>query len=109
MFNLEQFCEIPRRFERGTKRSLKGCGNLSLTDVFQNRGLTVICNGPKRTISASGRLALLQIISEPDTRQCASEDVRPLKGVNCEVPHRLERGMKHSLEMCGNLSLTYVF
>ena len=29
------------------------------------------------TISASGRLELLQMVSEPDTGQCASEDASP--------------------------------
>ena len=37
-------------------------------------------NGPKWTISASGRLGLLQMVSEPDTIQCANEDAGPLKG-----------------------------
>ena len=32
---------------------------------------------PKRTIFASGGLELLQMVSEPDTRQCASEEVEP--------------------------------
>ena len=32
---------------------------------------------PKRTISASGGLGLLQMVSEPDTRQCASEEAEP--------------------------------
>ena len=27
-------CEIPHWLERGTKRSLQGCGNLSLLDAF---------------------------------------------------------------------------
>ena len=26
-----------------------------------------------------------------------SEDVGPLRGVDCEIPHRLEKGTKHSL------------
>ena len=46
-------------------------------------------NRPKRTISAGGGLGLLQMISKP---VCASEDARPfLRGVDCEIPHRLER------------------
>ena len=36
--------------------------------------LTAIRNGPKRTISASGGLGLLQMVSKPDTGRCASED-----------------------------------
>ena len=38
--------------------------------------LTAIRNGPKRTISVSGGLGLLEMVSEPDTEQCASEEVR---------------------------------
>ena len=30
------------------------------------------------------------------TRQCTNEDVGPQKGVDCEIPHRLERGMSAS-------------
>ena len=37
--------------------------------------LTAICDGPKRTISASSEFELLQMISEPDIRQYASKDV----------------------------------
>ena len=56
----------------------------------------MIHNGPKRTISAGGRLRLLQMISEPDTGRCASEDIRHPRGVDCDIPHRLERGTKES-------------
>ena len=63
---------------------------------------------PKRTISASGGLEQLQMISEPDTkrcasekaesrrgvdtRQCASKDTGPRRGVDWGIPHRLEKG-----------------
>ena len=57
----------------------------------------MIYNGPKQIISTSGRFGLLQKVLEPDTRQCASEDVRPPKGVDYEIPRRLERGTKHFL------------
>jgi len=33
--------------------------------------LTTIHNGIKQTISTGGRLGLLQVVSEPDTEQCA--------------------------------------
>ena len=59
--------------------------------------LMAICNGLKWTIYASGGLELLQMVLEPDTGWCGSEDVGPLKGVDCEISHRLERGTKHSL------------
>ena len=36
-------------------------------------------NGSKRTISASGRSRLLQMVSESDIEWCASEDAWPLK------------------------------
>ena len=37
----------------------------------------------------------------------ASEDAVPRRGVNCEIPYWLERGTKHSLQRSENLSLTY--
>ena len=37
----------------------------------------MICNVPKQIISASGDLELLQMVSEPDTKQCANKDARP--------------------------------
>ena len=37
------------------------------------------------------------MVSEPGIEQCASEDVGSPRGVDCEIPHRLERGTKHSL------------
>ena len=43
--------------------------------------LTVIRNGSKRTISASGGIELLEMVLEPDTGRCVSEDAGPLKGV----------------------------
>ena len=49
-----------------------------------------------RTTSASG-LGLLQMILEPDTGRCASEDVGLLRGVDCEISHWLERKTKHCL------------
>ena len=52
---------------------------------------------PKRTISVSGGIEMLQMVLEPDTRRCASEDAGPRRGVDCEIPHQLEREMKHSL------------
>ena len=33
-----------------------------------------------------------------------SEDAGPRRGVDCEIPHWLERKTKHSLQGCGNLS-----
>ncbi|KAG7021184.1 Biotin carboxyl carrier protein of acetyl-CoA carboxylase 1, chloroplastic, partial [Cucurbita argyrosperma subsp. argyrosperma] len=38
--------------------------------------LTAIHNGPKRTISASSELRLLQMVSELDTGRCASKDAQ---------------------------------
>ena len=56
-----------------------------------------ICKGPKRTIFVSSGLGLLQIVSELGTEWYAGEDVRPPRVVDCEIPHRLKRGTKHSL------------
>ena len=56
---------------------------------------------PKRTISACCGLELLQMVSEQDTGWCANKDAGSSRGggggVDCEIPHRLERGAKHSL------------
>ena len=54
----------------------------------------MICNGLKRTISTSGEVGLLQIVLELVVRQSGR---KTLKGVDCEIPRRLERGTKHSL------------
>ena len=37
------------------------------------------------------------MISELHIGECADEDVGPSREVDCEISHRLERGMKHSL------------
>ena len=42
--------------------------------------LTAIRKGQKQTIFDSGGLDLLQIVLEPDTERCVSEDVDSLKG-----------------------------
>ena len=39
----------------------------------------------------------------------ASENAGPRRGVDCEIPHQLERRTKHSLQGCGNLSLADAF
>ena len=62
-----------------------------------------------RTMSARGGLRLLQMVSEPGTEQCASEDTRSPRGVDCEILHWLERGTKHSLKGYEDLSLVDLF
>ena len=49
----------------------------------------MICNRLKRIVSVSGGLEPLQIVSEPDTRRCASEDAGTPRGVDCEIPYWL--------------------
>ena len=41
-------------------------------------------NGPKQTISASGEFVMLQVVSEPNTGRCASEDAGPQGGGWCD-------------------------
>ena len=48
----------------------------------------MIRNRLKWIISARDELGLLQMVLEPDTGQCV---------MDCEIPYRLERRMKHSL------------
>ena len=57
----------------------------------------MIRNEPKRTISTTGGLELLQMVSKPVTRRCAIEDVGSLREVDYEIPHRLDKETKHSL------------
>ena len=57
----------------------------------------MICNGTEWTIFAKGGLGTLQMVSESDTEQCANEDARSPREVDCEIPHWLLRGMNHSL------------
>ena len=64
---------------------------------FKTVRLTAIPNGPKWTISPSGGLVLLQMVSEPNIVRCANEDTGLLRGLDYEIPHRLERETKHSL------------
>ena len=49
------------------------------------------------------------MVSELDIRRCASEDARPSRGADCEIPHRLEMETKQFLQECGNLSPTNAF
>ena len=42
-------------------------------------------------------LGCYKMVWELDTGLCASEDVGPPRGVDYEIPHRLERGTKHPL------------
>ena len=67
-------------------------GNLSLVGEADE-----IRNKPKRTkyLLVVG-LGLLQKVSKPDTGRCAVRMLAP-KGMDCENPHRLERGTKHCL------------
>ena len=66
---------------------------------------------PKRTIFVSSDLGSLQMVSEPYTRQCVSEEAKPQRGwtrgsmpvktlgpegVDWGVPHRLEKGTSAS-------------
>ena len=67
----------------------------------------MIRNEPKRTISASGGLRLLQMVSELGTEQCASKDAWPPRGwiVRSHIGWRGERsipykGMKTSPSRC---------
>ena len=48
------------------------------------------------------------MVSESDIGRCANEDTGP-KGVDCEIPHWLERETKHSSYGCGNLFLPNAF
>ena len=57
----------------------------------------MIRNGPKRTISTSGGLGLLQMISELAIEWCASEDTRTQEGwiVRSHIGWRGERNISY--------------
>ena len=76
-------CEIPYRLERGT--------SVSKDTHFKNLEEKYRRESSRRTICASNEFRLLELISESDTGRCANEDIG-LKGVDCEIPYRLERG-----------------
>ena len=57
----------------------------------------MIPNGLKRTITASGELGLLQMVLESRHWAVCQQGRWTPKEVDCEIPHRLERGTKHSL------------
>ena len=57
----------------------------------------MIHKGSKRTIFVSGELELVQMTLEPITEQCASENTRVSRRVDCEIPCWLERETEHSL------------
>ena len=80
----------------------------------------------KRTISISGGIEfeLLQMVLEVGQGDVLVKKLSPegggyetvcqqgrwvLKGVDCEIPHRLGRRTKHCLQGCGNLSVEYAF
>ena len=50
----------------------KGVETSPIRHVLKIVRLTMIRNRPKRTISASGGLELLQMVSELDTERCAT-------------------------------------
>ena len=60
--------------------------------------LRAIYNRPKCTISVKSGFELLQMVLELDIERCASEDVGPPKGVDCEILHRLEPARTLSLQ-----------
>ena len=59
--------------------------------------LMTIRNGPKWTISASDGLGLLEMVSEPSTERCASEDVGPQEGwiVRSHIDWRGKRSISY--------------
>ena len=73
------------------------------------RVLKTLRGSPKRTTFASGGFGSLQMVSEPDNGQCGSEDSESRRRVDCEIPHWLERRMKHLLYECENFSLVDAF
>ena len=59
-------------------------------------------------ISVNSGFGLFQMVLEPDTEQCASEDVSP-QGGGLRDPTSIGEGNEASLKGCGNLSLVDTF
>ena len=64
---------------------------------FKTVRLMAIRNGPRRTISTSGGLGLVQVISKSGTERCASEDAGPPRGwiVRSHVGCKGERNISY--------------
>ena len=89
------YCEIPRWLEGENEVFLiRMWKPLSSTRILKTVRLMTI---RKWIISASGGLGLLQMVSVPGIGLRTSEDVEASRRVDCEISHRLKRGMKHSL------------
>ena len=58
--------------------------------------MTTIRNGLKRIIPASGRLGLLQMISEQDIMRCASENADPQGAELYKSVKTMERYVTHA-------------
>ena len=54
---------------------LGGCEKETWKPLLSRHVLKTLRGSPNRTISASGRIELLQMVTEPDTSRYASEDV----------------------------------
>ena len=64
--------EILHWLERERNIPYKGVETSPVRHVLKIVRLTMIRSRPKRTISASGGLELLQMVSEPDIERCAT-------------------------------------
>ena len=109
MCHQESWATIPYQLERETKyfviRVWKLLPNRHVFKVLRKspKGKAVfkiVRKNPKgkslkMTISTSGRLELLQIVSKSDTKHSVSKEARSRRGVNSEIPYRLERKTKH--------------
>ena len=71
--------------------SYKGVKTISSRRVLKTVRITAIRNEPKQTISSSNGLRLLQMVLELVTEQCAKKDTGLPRGVDREIPHRLEK------------------
>ena len=82
-----------------------------LKSLLSRRVLKTVRETQKRTISTSGGLERLEMVSEPNTRRCASEEAElrrgwtrggvparmlASKGGGLGVPHQLEKGTSAS-------------
>ena len=91
---IDHICEIPRRLERKTKHVYKGMETSLYQTRFKNLERKPGRESPKMIIFSTWA-----VTNGIRVRHgwCSSEDARPPRGMDCEIPHRLERRTKHCL------------
>ena len=90
---------------RGERNTLKGVETSPQQTRFKNLEGKLERESPKRTVSTSGGLGLLQLVSEPDTERCASEEAEHRRGVDTRRCASKDAGPRRGLDLGGPTSI----